>query len=204
MKPVVSIVEHQAGRDEAYVKAAWVAFQAADRERTKRGLELGQELYQLREKYSARGRRTDLVSDETTFESTCDRLAIPRATAYRWIARYEESEGLRRPMPVVGEVVDVAAEQGFEHEGALPVRTPRQQQLIESAKRGMIDVLSLAGGLSSGLERLALVKITAACDSVEIDIWAAKADEVAGAFRRFAKNLRAQQALSGRRHHERQ
>jgi hypothetical protein len=59
-------------------------------------------MYEYREKHSGQGCRTDLVSSETrleTFEEFCDRVNIPRATAYRWIAKYEESIGTRLPKP---------------------------------------------------------------------------------------------------------
>lgn len=88
--------------EEQNIKSLWTALHVAEQQIDKRGLQFGQAMYAYREKHSASGRRTDLVSSETrleTFEEFCDRLNIPRATAYRWIARYEESIGTRLPKP---------------------------------------------------------------------------------------------------------
>jgi hypothetical protein len=88
--------------EEQNIKSVWTALQVAEKQTEKRGLQFGQAMYEYREKHSASGRRTDLVSSETrleTFEEFCDRLNIPRATAYRWIAKYEESIGTRLPKP---------------------------------------------------------------------------------------------------------
>ena len=52
------------------------------------GLYLGQALYQLRAE-------SEVVSGGTTFRATLESHGIPRATAYRWIARYEKIMGLR-------------------------------------------------------------------------------------------------------------
>lgn len=91
-----------ATKDEQNIKSLWTALQVAEQQVGKRGLQFGEAMYEYRERHSASGRRTDLVSSETrleTFEELCDRLNIPRATAYRWIARYEESIGTRLPKP---------------------------------------------------------------------------------------------------------
>jgi hypothetical protein len=106
-KPRMEATETQANTMEVQIiKSLWIALQVAERQTEKRGLQFGQAMYEYREKYSAQGRRTDLVSkseeSETrleTFEALCDRLSIPRATAYRWIAKYEESIGTRLPKP---------------------------------------------------------------------------------------------------------
>jgi hypothetical protein len=59
----------------------------------KHGLEFGRLCYNFR-------KRSKVVSGGTTFDSTLDKLDIPRSSAYRWIARYEESIGVR-PAPKV-------------------------------------------------------------------------------------------------------
>jgi chemotaxis protein histidine kinase CheA len=86
--------------EEQNIKSLWTALRVAEGQLEKRGLPFGQALYEYREKHSAQGRRTDLniVLNETrfeTFEEFCDRLSIVRSTAYRWIAKYEESIGTR-------------------------------------------------------------------------------------------------------------
>ncbi len=86
---------------EQKIKSLYTALQVADKQQEKRGLQFGQAMYKYREEHSAQGKRLDLVSVETkleTFEVFCDRLEISRATAYRWITRYEESVG-ERPIP---------------------------------------------------------------------------------------------------------
>jgi hypothetical protein len=88
--------------EEQNITLLWKVLQVAEGQRDKRGLKFGQAMYEYREKHSASGRRTDLVSSEArleTFEEFCDRLSIPRATAYRWIAKYEEFIGTRLPKP---------------------------------------------------------------------------------------------------------
>jgi hypothetical protein len=62
-------------------------------------------MYEYREKHSAQGSRNDLTSSHVEgsgFSSLLQRLAIPETTAYRWIARYEESIG-EREVPVAPE-----------------------------------------------------------------------------------------------------
>jgi len=80
--------------EEQNIKSLWTGLQVAEKQNEKRGLQFGQAMYEYREKHSAQGQRSDLVSSETkseTFEEFCDRMGIPRATAYRWIARYKEA-----------------------------------------------------------------------------------------------------------------
>ena len=88
--------------EEQKIKVLWTALQVADKQQEKRGIEFGQAMYEYREKHSAQGRRTDLVTSVTkseTFEEFCDRLHIVRMTAYRWITRYEEIKGERPTKP---------------------------------------------------------------------------------------------------------
>ncbi len=88
--------------EEKNIKLLWRVLQVAEGQREKRGLQFGKAMYEYREKHSAQGRRTDLVTMVTkseTFEEFCDRLGIVRMTAYRWIAKYEESIGTRLPKP---------------------------------------------------------------------------------------------------------
>lgn len=77
-----------------------IAYQSLKRQdeiRQPYGLEFGRLCYNFRE----RTKRPDgfRVSCETqsSFDATLDRLNVPRATAYRWITRYEESIGVRKP-----------------------------------------------------------------------------------------------------------
>jgi transposase-like protein len=85
--------------EEQNIKSMWTALQVAEGQIEKRGVQFGEAAYKLREKY----KRPDglRVSSETqnSFEAVCDRLGIIRSTAYRWIARYEESIGTRLPKP---------------------------------------------------------------------------------------------------------
>jgi hypothetical protein len=88
--------------EEQRIKSLWTALRVAEEQTEKRGLQFGQAMFEYREKHSASGRRTDLVPSGTrleTFEEFCDRIDIPRTTAYRWIAKYEESIGTRLPKP---------------------------------------------------------------------------------------------------------
>jgi transposase-like protein len=90
--------------EEQNIMLLWKVLQVAEGQREKRGLQFGQAVYEYRKKHAAPGRRTDLnlVLNETrseTFEEFCDRLGIVRSTAYRWIAKYEESIGTRLPKP---------------------------------------------------------------------------------------------------------
>jgi len=75
--------------EERQIKALWTALQVAERQQEKKGLQFGQVVYEFRAK-------SEVVSGGTTFRSTLDKLGIPHATAYRWIARYEETIGERR------------------------------------------------------------------------------------------------------------
>jgi len=81
---------------ERRIKATWTALQVAEGQVEKRGLQFGQSLYEFRE-------QSEVVPGGTTFSSTLDKLGIPHTTAYRWIAKYEESIGTRasKPIPTV-------------------------------------------------------------------------------------------------------
>jgi hypothetical protein len=57
------------------------------------GLEFGRPCYEYRAK-------SEVVSGGTTFNQTLDKLEIPHSSAYRWIARYEISIGLREPAEI--------------------------------------------------------------------------------------------------------
>lgn len=104
-KPRMEATETQKNKvEEQQIKSLWTALQVAEGQREKRGLQFGQAVFEYRKKHAAPGRRTDLnlVLNETrseTFEEFCDRLGIVRSTAYRWIAKYEESIGTRLPKP---------------------------------------------------------------------------------------------------------
>ena len=85
--------------EETHINSLWKALQAAEEQRGKRGLAFGQAMYEYR-------KTSEVVSGGTTFRSTLEKLAIPHATAYRWIVRYEESIGVRSaPVPSVSEPV---------------------------------------------------------------------------------------------------
>jgi DNA N-6-adenine-methyltransferase Dam len=72
--------------EEQKLKQLWQKFQSADAERSRCGLEFGKYLYDLRAE-SSHARRNWL--------QLLEKQKIPTATAYRWIARYEESIGER-------------------------------------------------------------------------------------------------------------
>jgi len=124
--------------EEHNIKSLWTALQVAEKQIDKRGLQFGQAMYDCRERHSASGRRTDLVSksekSETrleTFEEFCDRLAIPRATAYRWIAKYEESIGTRLPKPTP----DTPSEPPYEVESSAQANSRDVSPSEDSARR---------------------------------------------------------------------
>ena len=77
---------------EQKIKSLWAALQVAEGQAEKRGLQFGQALYELREN-SYHVRRIGGL------EGVLEGLEIPKATAYRWIAKYEESIGTRPPKP---------------------------------------------------------------------------------------------------------
>jgi hypothetical protein len=80
--------------EEQNLKSLYTALTIAEKQHTARGLEFGKACYELREKYSTGGRPKKSVSGETvSFESICAKLQIAKATAYRWIAKYEASIG---------------------------------------------------------------------------------------------------------------
>jgi transposase-like protein len=64
------------------------AYKALAAAQQRPGIEFGRLCFNFR-------KRSKVVSGGTTFDSTLDKLDIPRSTAYRWIARYEESIGMR-------------------------------------------------------------------------------------------------------------
>jgi hypothetical protein len=96
--------------EEQKVKSLWTALQVAEGQLEKRGLPFGQAMYEYREKHSTGGGRPakNCLGETVSFEGFCDRLNIPRATAYRWIAKYEESIGTRLPKPVLVEEAGAA------------------------------------------------------------------------------------------------
>lgn len=106
----VEIEEQQVAEtiEEQNIKSLWTALRVAEKQTERRGLQFGQAMYEYREKHAAQGRRTDRVTHPCntvtkleTFEEFCDRLGIVRMTAYRWIAKYEQSIGARllKPTP---------------------------------------------------------------------------------------------------------
>jgi len=78
--------------EEKHIQSLWTALQVASKQVEKRGLQFGQAVYEYRAE-------SEVVSGGTTFRGTLEKLGIPHATAYRWIARYEESTGARPPIP---------------------------------------------------------------------------------------------------------
>lgn len=76
--------------EEQNIKLLWRVLQVTEGQVEKRGLRFGEALYKYRE-------RSEVVPGGTTFRSTLDKLNIPPTTAYRWIAKYEESTGARLP-----------------------------------------------------------------------------------------------------------
>lgn len=98
MRTSIAIIEREGERSENHIKKLWLAFQAADVERTQRGLEFGKAMCELRVIHKR-------VSGETRstpgFEGVCDRLEIPRATAYRcgWnVTKCPSGNVSRRPI----------------------------------------------------------------------------------------------------------
>jgi transposase-like protein len=88
--------------EEQKVKSLWTALQVAEGQTEKRGLQFGEAVYKLREKYKIQGTRNDLSPDGEKLEgylSVLNKLGIPEETARRWRIRYEESIGTRLPKP---------------------------------------------------------------------------------------------------------
>ena len=84
--------------EEQNIKSLWTALRVAEGQLEKRGLQFGEAVYKLREKYKIQGTRNDLASDAAKLEGYFDvlnRLEIPEATARRWRNRYEEFIGTR-------------------------------------------------------------------------------------------------------------
>jgi hypothetical protein len=115
--------------DEQNIKLLWTALQVTEGQVEKRGLQFGKAMYEYREKY----KRPDglRVSSETqnSFEEFCDRLSIPRATAYRWIAKYEESIGTRLPksdLSKLNKLVKVGAS------SEVPITSPLNSQITNT------------------------------------------------------------------------
>jgi len=93
MTTTAPIIEQQPAdvrRLNAQLAITWTEYRQADDSRTAKGLEFGRVCYELRECTKAQGSRTG-----AGFEAALDRLNISKPTAYRWIARYEHSAGLR-------------------------------------------------------------------------------------------------------------
>jgi hypothetical protein len=90
-------IQQEFAHEERRVLETWAAYQAADRTRTTRGIDFGKALYKLRNKYATPGRRGG-------FKAVLERTGINHDTAYRWIARYEESTGEREPSPTSDKV----------------------------------------------------------------------------------------------------
>src|SRR5207249_4023983 len=85
---------------EEHIRSLWTALQVAEKRTEKCGLQFGQAMYEYREKYAQKGFKVGCLSETSgSFEALCKRLNIPRATAYRWINRYEESIGERPAAP---------------------------------------------------------------------------------------------------------
>lgn len=81
---------------ELYIKYQGAEGQAKTSNAARRdaGLALGKALYELRA-------QAEVVSGGTTFDSTLKSLGIPHRTAYRWVAKFEWSVGIRPPAPAV-------------------------------------------------------------------------------------------------------
>lgn len=102
--------------EELKIQNLWTALQVADKQQEKRGLQFGQALYDLR-----------LSSESRKFKFLLGRLGIPESTAYRWIARYEESLGTRPPKPTEPEVVEPEPEEPKPGPGVTPEERDRKQ-----------------------------------------------------------------------------
>jgi hypothetical protein len=144
MTATIAIIEPRT--DEARIKVLWEAFCKADAERSQRGLEFGHAMYELRQ-------RSELVPGGTTFRRVIESLGIPHTTAYRWIARYEESIGVRQVEmgPVTIDRDITSADQDI---GGVELGTKRAISIAEANKNRIIEGLSLVGGALGALDDL--------------------------------------------------
>src|SRR5437016_6298149 len=79
--------------EEQHIKSLWTALQVAENQIEKGGLQFGEAMYEYREKYKRPDGLRVSCETQNSFEGLCERLNIPRATAYRWINRWEEKIG---------------------------------------------------------------------------------------------------------------
>jgi len=93
---------HTYTAEEQNLKCLWRILQVTEEKLERRGLQFGQAVYNLREKYKIQGTRNDLSPSDDKLEGYLDvlnKLGIPEATARRWRIRYEEAIGTRQPKP---------------------------------------------------------------------------------------------------------
>ena len=106
--------------EELKIQNLWTALQVADKQQEKRGIQFGQACYELRNNsYHVRG--------IGGFEGTLEKLSIPVATAYRWIARWEEHIGTRPPKPTEPEIIEPEPEEPKPEPTLTPEERDRRQ-----------------------------------------------------------------------------
>ena len=79
-------IEHDLASAEREISSAWNDCEKLE----KYGLEFGRVCYEWQQKLRAQGSRTG-----GGLRPILDKVGIPKSTAYWWIGRYMESEGLR-------------------------------------------------------------------------------------------------------------
>ncbi len=83
--------------EEQEIEQLWKGLQESEQHNNKRGLDFGKKCYEYREKYKRPDGVRVSADTQNSFESLCERLHIPRATAYRWIKAYTVSIGGIKP-----------------------------------------------------------------------------------------------------------
>jgi hypothetical protein len=161
--------------DAARLRATWQAYQVADAERSKRGLDFGKACYELRE-------RSKVVPGGTSFRTPLNDLDIPHTTAYRWLDRYEQSIGVRpvtlEMKPVEDDPVESPQEDVISYaepeEPARPL-TRRQTAMSDARKRRFEEGLSMIGGACEAINGLDIPAIAAELTHAETNAWIEKA-----------------------------
>jgi len=197
MTAPLAIIESAPARQEAHIKALWEAFRRADEERTKRGLEFGRAMYELRE-------RGEVVPGGTTFRRVMENLEIPHTTAYRWIARYEESIGIREApttatLPAAVKIPGDDSGHGTDEPGRHEEKpSKREENSVESPRDRIAHDLSTMSEVRTFLNGLDVAPVARLFTDDELTQWIDDSWECRSAVDRFRLQLLAEQKRRAR------